>query len=71
MKKISNSGCIPNSWHKALNQSHFKTVILAKILKSGKTGKPREYELFGSEKTAEDVISRLEKNNPGSHWVKA
>lgn len=71
MKRVSNSGCIPNSWYKALHQSHPKTVTLARILKSGKPGKPREYDLFGCEKTAKDVIARLERNNPGDHWVKA
>ena len=71
MKRISNSGCIPNSWYKAIHQSTPKTITLCKILKSGKLGKPQEYELYGSEKTAEDVISRMERNNPGNRWVKA
>lgn len=48
-----------------------KTVVICKILKSGKPGKPFEATLYGSETTAEEVIARLEKNNPGQHWVKA
>ncbi len=71
MKKIYNSGCIPQSWYKALKQSNPSTVTLSRVLKSGKTGKPQEYKLYGAEKTAEEVISRLEALNPGSHWVEA
>ena len=41
------------------------------LLKSGKLGAASEYRLYGSEKTAEDVITRLENNNPGSRWVVA
>lgn len=52
-------------------RSNPKTVTICKILKSGKPGKPYQTELYGSEKTASDVISRLEKNNPGQHWVEA
>lgn len=52
-------------------RSNPKTVTLCKILKSGKPGKPFEATLYGSEKTAEEAIARLEKNNPGQHWVKA
>ena len=48
-----------------------KTVTLCRILKSGKPGKPREYDLFWSEKTAADVIARLESYNPGDRWVEA
>lgn len=48
-----------------------KTVLLCKVLKSGKLGVAREEHLYGSETSAEDVIARLEKLNPGSHWVKA
>lgn len=50
------------------NRSTKKTVTLQKKLKSGKFGKPREYEMFGGETTAEDVIKRLEKSNPDSTW---
>lgn len=45
-----------------------KTIALQRKLKSGKWGKPTEYEFFGGEKTAEEVISRLERNNPGNTW---
>lgn len=45
--------------------------MLSYICKNGKPGKPTFHEAFGVEKCAEDVIARLEKNNPGSHWVVA
>lgn len=45
-----------------------KTVTLQRKLKSGKWGKPAEHEFFGGEKTAEEVIARLERNNPGCTW---
>ena len=51
-------------------RSHKKTVTLRRILKSGKPGAAMEYEMY-SDKTAEDVIARLEQNNPGDHWVLA
>ena len=44
-----------------------KTVILQRLLKSGKWGKPTEYEMW-NDKTAEEVIARLERNNPGDTW---
>lgn len=47
------------------------TVALCKVLKSGKPGKPVQYKMYGNEKTAADVIARLEKNNPGSYWLVA
>lgn len=73
MKAIKNSGCVPASWHKALmdRRSNPRTVTLSKILKSGKPGKPQTYTLYGTEKTAQEVISRLERYNPGCHWVEA
>lgn len=52
-------------------RSNKNTVTLSKILKSGKPGKPAAYDLHGSEHTAQDVIARLEKNNPGCKWVEA
>lgn len=53
-------------------RSNPKTVTLCRILKNGNPGKPREYRLYGSgEKTAEDVIKRLESLNPGDHWIPA
>lgn len=45
--------------------------MLSRILKSGKPGKPRFYTSFGCEKTAQDVINRLMRNNPGDVWVEA
>lgn len=53
------------------NNHSSKTVSLRRILKSGKPGVATEYKLYGNEKTAEDVIERLETNNPGDHWVVA
>lgn len=44
---------------------------LCKICKNGKPGKPKFYETFGSEKTAQDVIDRLQKLNAGCQWVEA
>ena len=52
-------------------RSSVKTVSLRRILKSGKPGAAIEYRLYGAEKTAEDVIKRLEGNNPGDHWIEA
>lgn len=48
-----------------------KGATLSRILKSGKPGKPTFYKFYGSESTAQEVITRLEKNNPGDHWVEA
>lgn len=44
-------------------------VYLRQILKSGKPGAAREYRMYGGEKTAQDVIDRLEKLNPGTRWI--
>lgn len=52
-------------------RSTVKTVQLRAILKSGKPGAIHEYKTYGSEKTAADVIERLEKLNPGKHWIEA
>lgn len=49
-------------------RSNPKTVSLRKVNKNGKLGAAREYRMFGSESCAEDVIARLESNNPGSFW---
>ena len=46
-------------------------VMLSRILKSGKPGKPTFYKMYGNEKSADDVIKRLESNNPGDVWVVA
>lgn len=45
-----------------------KVVTLQRKLKNGSWGKPREYEMFGSEHSAEEVIARLEGYNPGDTW---
>ena len=52
-------------------RSNPKGVMLCRILKSGKPGKPSFNQFYGGEKTAQEVIARLEKNNPGQHWVEA
>lgn len=52
-------------------RSNPKSVMICRILKSGKPGKPYAETLYGSETTAQDVINRLEAFNPGSHWVEA
>lgn len=52
-------------------RSNPKGVMLCRILKSGKLGKPQFNQFYGGEKTAQEVITRLEKNNPGQHWVEA
>lgn len=48
--------------------TYFEGAMLCRILKSGKPGKPQFYKAYG-EKTAEEIIKRLESNNPGSRWV--
>lgn len=51
-----------------IRRSNLTIVTLQRKLKSGKWGKPCEHKLFGCEKTAEEVIARLERNNPGDTW---
>ena len=46
-------------------------VMLSRILKSGKPGKPQFYQFYGAEKTAQEVIERMMRNNPGNTWVEA
>ena len=46
-------------------------VTLSRILKNGNPGTPTFYQFYGSEKTAQEVIDRLEKNNPGDKWIEA
>lgn len=46
-------------------------VMLSQILKNGNPGKPQFNQFYGSEKTAAEVIARLEKNNPGKKWIEA
>ena len=70
MKYVTKS---TNTEFKAImaRRSNPKGVMLCRILKSGKLGKPQFNQFYGSEKTAQEVITRLEKNNPGQHWVEA
>jgi hypothetical protein len=57
-----------NTLQKIRHERNKKVVTLQRLLKSGKWGKACEYEFFGCEKTAEEVIARLERNNPGDIW---
>lgn len=70
MKYVTKS---TNTEFKAImaRRSNPKGVMLCRILKSGKLGKPQFNQFYGGEKTAQEVITRLEKNNPGQHWVEA
>lgn len=52
-------------------RNNLKGVMLSRLLKSGKLGKPQFYQFYGGEKTAQEVIERLQKNNPSSIWVEA
>lgn len=60
-----------NDFHAILarRRSNIKGVMLSRILKSGKPGKPSFYQFFGCEHSAEDVIRRMERNNPGQTYV--
>lgn len=72
MMTISNSGCVSKEIYKAVIgrcKSSKSMVVLCKVLKNGSLGKPIVYEMFGKEKTSQDVIERLERLNPGSHWI--
>lgn len=55
----------------ARRRSTPKGVMLSRILKSGKPGKPSFYQFFGCEHSVEDVIRRMERNNPGQIYVEA
>ena len=70
MKYVTKS---TNTEFKAIlaRRSNPKGVMLSRILKSGKAGRPQFYQFYGSESTAQDVINRMESNNPGDHWVEA
>lgn len=70
MKYVTKS---TNTEFKAImaRRSNPKGVMLSRILKSGKLGKPAFYRFYGNESTAQDVINRMESNNPGDHWVEA
>lgn len=60
-----------NDFHAILarRRSNIKGVMISRILKSGKPGKPQFYEFFGCEHSVEDVIRRMERNNPGQTYV--
>lgn len=60
-----------NDFHAILarRRSNIKGVMLSRILKSGKPGKPSFYQFFGCEHSVEDVIRRMERNNPGQTYV--
>lgn len=70
MKYVTKS---TNTEFKAImaRRSNPKGVMLSCILKSGKVSKPAFYKFYGSESTAQDVIDRMERNNPGNHWIEA
>lgn len=70
MKYVSRS---TNTEFRAImeRRSNPKGVMLCRVLKSGKLGKPQFNRFYGGEKTAQDVINRLEKLNAGSRWVEA
>ena len=42
-----------------------KRVWLTRKLKNGGWGKPKAYDLIGYEKDINDVIARMQRNNPG------
>lgn len=46
-------------------------ATVARILKSGKPGKPFFVSYLWNERTAQDVITRLESLNPGTKYVEA
>ena len=52
-------------------RSNKRFVSLYPVKKDGTPGKLRKYECYGNEKTAEDVIKRLESLNPGRKWMVA
>lgn len=68
---MGNFNSTTNLAFKVLVIGEKKGVMLSKITKAGTPGNPSLYEFYGSEKTAEDVIARMEKLNPGSKWVEA
>lgn len=55
----------------AANRREKNTVELRRIKKNGLPGAVGKYERMGREKTAQDVIERLEKLNPGTKWIEA
>ena len=55
----------------AANRREKRIVELRKIRKDGTPGKATKYEKTGREQTAQDVIERMEKLNPGCKWIEA
>lgn len=53
------------------NRKATRTVTLRRIRKDGTLGAPKQYERFGNEETAQNVIDRLQKLNPGTTWIEA
>lgn len=70
MKYVTKS---TNTEFKAImtRRSNPEGVMLSRMLKSGKPGKPQFYQFYGGEKTAQEVIERMQNNNPGNIWVEA
>lgn len=48
-------------------RSNAKTVLIQQTRKDGSWGKAREYGTYGNE-TAEQVVERLTKLNPGTNF---
>ena len=48
-----------------------KGAMICRELKSGKLGKPFFVQFIGAEKNAQDVIARMESNNPGNKYFEA
>lgn len=46
-------------------------AMISRITKTGKPGKPAFFRFFGTETTAQEVIIRLERNNPGQKYIEA
>ena len=48
-----------------------KGAMISRILKSGKPGKPFFVAYLWNEKTAQDVVKRLEGLNPNTKYIEA
>lgn len=48
-----------------------KGAMISRITKTGEPGKPAFFRFFGTETTAQEVIIRLERNNPGQKYIEA
>ena len=67
MMKVTNS----TYGEMAANRRAKRMVTLRRIKKDGTPGAPTQYERHSGEKTAQDVINRLQGLNPGKTWVEA